>query len=545
MNVQTRKQDFSSADVMAHSSDRPSQTLVIWLLAVTVIVLRIDLFSWTPVLLSTDSVNLAYALDSFDPGRHQPHPPGYPLFVGFARLIHLFSPNPEVTLWISSVIATIVSVSMLYFFAKLIVSPWAALAASILFLLNPVFWFSRLQSPLRPWLALFSLITAYCAWRCWHGERRFAFYGAAALGVGVGFRPDLLAYLLPLWAVSAWIGTGSWKVIAQGGVIIAGCSAVWFGIVMYAMGGIASTTQTIVGYLQDQSRRDSLLFAESIRMWLRPISRLVIWNGIALVGWIWAAIIGYRRLSAKDIPWKFLLIWIGPGLTFQMFFHIAAPGHTLFATPAFCLAGACVISMLGRHRNGILTIAAIVNVALFLNAVPLGYAPTPSASSLEKAWVTVRNSIGYGTFETSQGRLRWTEEMAEVSLRELSRFRVPDRPNVIIALNGNAAEFEFANWRVIAYYMDQQPLWVLGDHLPPDATGRIRMVRDNDVQVSQDSSIRIPRGGRVLWILQQDGLFQRTLEQFVSVQRGRYIVYSDIPSDTAPFEIDGFRFVPE
>jgi hypothetical protein len=171
----------------------------------------------------------------------------------------------------------------------------------ILFLLNPVLWFCRLRSPLRPWLALFSLLVAYCAWRSWNGERRFVFWGAATLAVGAGFRPDSLAYLLSLWAASAWIATRSWKVIAQGAVIIAGLSAVWLGEVIYAMGGFAATIHTITSYILEQSRLDSVLFADSIRTWLRPIGRLVIWNAMAVVGWVWAPIIGYRGLSASTM----------------------------------------------------------------------------------------------------------------------------------------------------------------------------------------------------------------------------------------------------
>lgn len=549
MSNQTRKKDSLKVAVVVHSTADTSEieigpsSAVNWLLVLTAVLLT--RFSWAPSFLSTDTVNFAYALETFDPRDHQPQPPGYPLFVAFARLIHLFSPNAEVTFWIISVLVTIASASLLYFLANRMISRWGALAAVILFLLNPIFWFSRLRSPLRPWLALFSLLVAYCAWRCWNGERRFALYGAVALGVGTGFRPDLLGYLLPLWAVSAWVATRSWKMMAQGGLIIFGLSAAWFGIVIYAMGGIASTFQTMTSYILEQSRRDSVLFAESMQMWLRPISRLVVWNAIALVGWVWAPIIGYRRLSAKDVPWKFLLVWIVPGLAFQLLIHIASPGHTLFATPILCLTGACLISAMDRYRNAILTIAAFVNAALFLNVLPLGDPAAVQAPLLERTWISVRNAVAYGTFETSQDRLRWWDEMTDVSVQELGRFNAPDRPSVIIALNGNEAEFDFINWRVVSYYMDQQPLWVLMDDLPPGQVGRIRSVCGNDVQVTQRTTITLPRSGRVLWVMQQNGRFHRALEHFIPLHRGRYVLYSDIPADAGPFEIEGFRFIPE
>src|SRR5690348_7075157 len=48
-------------------------------------------------LYSFDSVNMALALSDFDPARHQPQPPGYPLFVAEARIVNLALDNPEAT----------------------------------------------------------------------------------------------------------------------------------------------------------------------------------------------------------------------------------------------------------------------------------------------------------------------------------------------------------------------------------------------------------------------------------------------------------------
>src|SRR5688572_22669284 len=251
-----------------------------WLIVLTAVLLT--RFSWAPSLFWTDNVNLAFALESFDPRFHQPQPPGYPLFVGFSRLIHVFSPSAEVTFWIISVLVTIASASALYSLATRMFCRWIGVAAAILFLLNPILWFTRLRSPLRPWLAFFSLSVAYCAWRCWKGERRFVLWGALVLGIGTGFRADLLAYLFPLWAATAWVSTRSWKVLLQGSLIVTGLSAVWLGTVAYAVGGIGSTIELVTTYLAEQSRFDSVLFSGSPRDWLRPISRLVVWNAIAI-----------------------------------------------------------------------------------------------------------------------------------------------------------------------------------------------------------------------------------------------------------------------
>ena len=200
---------------------------------------------------------------------------------------------------------------------------------------------------------------------------------------------------------------------------------------------------------------------------------------------------------------------------------------------------------MGRYRNCALALAAIVNAALFANAVPRGYPAAPGSPPLEKVWISVRNSIAFGTFETSRDRLRWWEEETDVSLKELRQFHAGDRPTIIIALNGTDTEFEFINWRVVSYYMDNWPLWILSDNLPSGQFGRVRRALGKDVQLEPGSTIPLPIGGRVLWIMQPNGKYHRALDGVLPVQRGRYILYSDIHPGSAPFEIDGFRFVPE
>jgi 4-amino-4-deoxy-L-arabinose transferase-like glycosyltransferase len=518
-----------------------NRTLVCLLILTAVLLTR---FSWAPSYLSTDTVNLAYALESFDPVRHQPQPPGYPFFVAFARLVHWFSPTAEVTFWIVSVLLTFLAASATYSVALRMFGGWAAISATILFLLNPVLWFTRLRSPLRPALALFSALVAYCAWRAWNGDRRFVLWGAVALGLGSGFRPDLLAYLLPLWVVSAWRAAQSWRAVATGGVIVAAFCAAWLYPVVLATGGIGETVQLAKSYVLEQSSKDSLLFSQK-EDWLRPVSRLVVWNGLGVIGWVWVPVLFFRKIQ-KAVHGRagFLVVWLLPGLVVQALFHIASPGHTLFATPVWCIAGGYALAAAGRFRDALLAIAITINVALFLNVVPLGEAPPSDATRWEKIWTRLSNAVAYGTFETSIDRLRWWDERAEVTLQELRKFSVTDRPAVIVALNGTETEFDFMNWRVASYYMDE-PMVVLMDNLPPGAPGRVRWTQGKETRFQHEGdAIQIPASARIVWILFRDGKFQREVEKVLPLQSGRYVAYSDLPDSQSPFEVAGFKFAP-
>src|SRR5436190_2375900 len=187
--------------------------------------------------LSIDNVNLAFALEWFDPLNHQPQPPGYPLFVLFARAVNYFFGSVERTFLFISVLTTGLCLPVTAALGKRMFSEWSGKAAVFLLLVNPVFWQTGITSPLRPFLALFSLLTAYCAWRCWHGEARYALWGAICLGVGGGFRPELLPFLFPLWFFSAWMGTRSIKTVAVGVSVLAIIVLSWATALAIAVGG--------------------------------------------------------------------------------------------------------------------------------------------------------------------------------------------------------------------------------------------------------------------------------------------------------------------
>src|SRR5262245_38025942 len=115
--------------------------------------------------LSVDNINLALAMEHFDPRMHQPQPPGYPFFVGFSRIVNLAFHNAERSfLWISLVVSAL-CLPLTAALGKRMFDRWVGQAAALLLLLNPVFWYSGVEGPLRPNLALFSLLTAYCSWR--------------------------------------------------------------------------------------------------------------------------------------------------------------------------------------------------------------------------------------------------------------------------------------------------------------------------------------------------------------------------------------------
>ena len=501
-----------------------------------------------------DNVNLAFSLEKFDPRIHQPQPPGYPFFVFFARIVNVIFRDAERTFVAISLLVSAVSLSVAFALAGRMSSRWAGAAAAFLLLVNPVFWHATLDGPLRPNLALFSLLTAYCCWRCWNGEKRFTYWGAVALGVGSGFRPDLIAFLSPLWFVSAWAGTKSWRSVYKACVLLAAIVGLWVGTLVVAMGGVRTFASVMLGYAVEQSGQGSAVFGSSMIAWLRQINRLVIWNALAVVGWIWAVPFGFgSRTSIEASPYQaraarhlsstrrgmfgFFFLWLVPGLIIQAIVHVDAPGHTLFSVAALCVLGGCVLARI-RAREFALGAAVLVNAIFFLDFFSL-----PAGVNNPNRTPSITNAVLYGSFEASLGQVRYLDEITGATLREIRNFVPNDRPYVIITTDAYVDQW-FMNWRIGRYYLPQRDFWILHNNTNPKRAERVR--RDLVLE-SREAPLEIPifREGRILWLIEPDSAFHKHVAAAQTLMGGKYVFYSDITRESPPFTIDDVRITPK
>jgi hypothetical protein len=491
--------------------------------------------------LSIDNVNLAFSLEKFDPRIHQPQPPGYPFFVLFGRIVNFFARDAERTFYIISLLVSGLCLPVAFALGRRMFSAWAGIAAVLLLLLNPVFWYSSLEGPLRPNLALFSLLTAYCCWRCWNGEKQFAIWGAVALGIGSGFRQDLIAFLFPLWLISAWVGTKSWRMLLQGLAVLAALAAVWVGALVWAMGGVQTFLKIMLDYAADQSRPESIVLGSSTGAWLRQISRLVIWNALAVVTWVWAAPFYFRhreRLGALSAHAVFFFIWLVPGVIVQALIHIGAPGHTLHSVVALCVLGGYFLS-LAPARDVLLGTALVLNSMLFLDFFAL---PEGTANAADRTR-SVKNAMLFGTFESSIGEVRWLDDVTGTTLKEIAEFTPKDRPSVIITTDTYVTQW-FMNWRIGRYYLPAQDFWVFAGNAPRKRVEHIR--RNLVLETKETSPLRLPlfREGRILWLIEPGSEIHKQLASVQQLKGGRYVFYSDVTADSPAFTVGDFDVVP-
>jgi hypothetical protein len=504
-------------------------------------------------LFSFDVINLALALEDFDPTRNQPQPPGYPLFVMEARLLLPLFQTPERTFAVIAIVVCGLAVGLLYLLGRAMFSSWIAAAAAALLFVNPPFWYSGLTSPLRPHLALVSIFVAYCFWRAASGEKRYFEWGSFALGFGAGFRPELSVFLLPLWVWTAW-RCREWRLILRCAAWAGLGTGIWLLILVTAAGGTTRLFPSFYEYVFAQTQDTSALVDPSAP-WRRTAGRAIVWTGLGVVPWIWALPFGW--IERRSSPgWgrrlAFLAVWFLPGFLFHFLVHIGDPDHALGTIPALCLAGAFCLaaaeqSILRRWlpalKEGVLAswIVLFGSLPLFFGEF-LPFQREPVEGFRGSASVT--DAVRFAIYDSSYPRIRWVERMAQLGLEQIESLASgTDRPVLLIwARDGEPV------WRKVNFYIPSAKLYVLDEKGDPGVpTSMARVWSGNRVVATYTGTspirISVPKGSRLIWLIGAASV--PALARTVPLQQAAPLQYTDLPPNASAFRWGSFEFVPE
>lgn len=182
------------------------------LLAAMAAVLALRLPFLPPTLEDIDSVNFDLGVHDYDPVRFQPHPPGYPVYIFLAKLIHPWFGSHASGLAFVSTFFSALSVIPLYFLMRRLTSRSGAALVCVLTLFNPILWFNSVR-PMSDLTGFFLVTAAQCLlvtalldaespWP-WRGAVWLA--GTALAGLSIGTR------LQAVWLVAPVLLYGTWR----------------------------------------------------------------------------------------------------------------------------------------------------------------------------------------------------------------------------------------------------------------------------------------------------------------------------------------------
>jgi MFS family permease len=282
-----------------------------------------------------DSINFALALRRFDPSVHQPHPPGYFLYVCLGRLADLFFHDANAAFVAISIVFSCGATAMIYALAGRWFGRKAAFFAGLIFVFSPLAWFHGTVALTYVVEAFFSGLTGYLCWRIYCSEGRFILPGAAAVGIAAGFRPSSLLLFGPLFLFSL---RKTRRLQAAAGIAaLALVVLAWFIPMIRISGGNAYLSSLLSLWLTVPSR--GMIFNSSA---FNSLARGCLIIGIYFLCFGCAAVLPLQAVrddfAVDRRKTSFTLAWIAPGLLFFVFIFLkfVNSGYLLALSPPIC-----------------------------------------------------------------------------------------------------------------------------------------------------------------------------------------------------------------
>jgi hypothetical protein len=358
------------------------------ILAIAAIYLTAHLAFLAPSLEDIDSINFALGLRHFDVAQHQPHPPGYPVYIALGRaakvVLQTVAPSlgqtriESLALAVWSPIAGAVALVAAYSIFRLLSSSSLAVWATALLAASPLFWLngSRPMSDM-PGLAL--ALTAQALFLEGTTDKRALVIGAVVAGLAGGVRVQTACLTLPLFVFALvqqrregvrWTITRPVAGLVLGGIV-------WAIPLIVFSGGV----ERYLAALGSQAGED---FAWTGMLWTTPTPRRLLfalwetfvlpWDSAPLgivVGVL--AVVGVLIALLRQTRAALLLaLAFGPYAIFHLLFqetiHVRYAMPTL---PAMVWLVACTASLAGRAAPAVN--AAVVAAALWFS-LPIGVA---------------------------------------------------------------------------------------------------------------------------------------------------------------------------
>jgi hypothetical protein len=334
------------------------------------------------MLLHLDSCQFALALEKFDITVHQPHPPGYLLYIMMGRFLHFFISDPNTVFVTISVFFSGFLVASVYLLGKEVFERKIGIVAALVALSSPTAWFHGEVALVYIVEAFLSTATALFCWRILKGEEKYLWISVVTLGVAGGIRQSTPFFLLPLWLYSVR-NLPLRKVAASLGVMAVTC-LLWFIPLLWMSGGWNAYRGAFRELWMFNTGGHSLLGGEwytLIRFFFKLIQFVVFGLGACLFPFSLAVYSLARRGKLESLDSTkaiFFSLWVVPVMMFYLFIFLAIqnPGYILIFLPALFILASFSFVLIGnefreRYRNkaywSIVTAVVLLNTVAFFS----------------------------------------------------------------------------------------------------------------------------------------------------------------------------------
>jgi len=402
---------------------------------VTGVLALVFLLGHLPFLASTledvDSVNFALGLRDFDPGRHRPHPPGYPIYMALGKAANLVLSEPRALAFWGALFGALSAFALLRLFAALDaldgdlaqpperlrqfrIGDWIGrpAVAAALTMLAPLFWMtaSRPMSDTSGLAVSLTaqaiLLTAVVRQRsvAAAGESpssasatqsgRLILLGAFVSAVAVGFRSQAAWLTMPLLvlAIADRAGRGAAGVLVGSLFWLAAGTLLWLVPLVVASGGPGQYYAAFSAQAgEDWSGVDLLATGFTVRKLAFALydSLVLHWAGF---GWFVAA---FAAIGAAVLVWRgrrallaIIVIFVPYGCFHLLFQETVTTRYALPLVPA--LAYVAVRGLFALRAVGGPAVAALLALLFAFTTVPVTATYSRAGGPVARALADIR-----------------------------------------------------------------------------------------------------------------------------------------------------------
>ena len=339
------------------------------------------------MLYNWDAVQFALALHEFDISKHQPHPPGYLLYVALGRLLNIPLGDPNLAYVALAMVFSAATTVAVYWLARALYDRVTAAAAATLLAVSPLFWFYGSVGLTYAGEAFGASLVAAFAYGALRGNPRALYGCAVALGLVGGIRQSVLVLLFPLCVACAFLGVRSVRRLLVAAALMVVAVLSWFLPMVWLTGGLRpylrASTQlygsvvlptSVLGGSLDVTLAQARYVLASVIVGLGPLTLAV-----------FALPLYMRRAGWGRGDW-FLVAWIVPPAAFYTLVHFGQAGYVLTFLPALViLLSRVLVEVVAAGSERLrrpnwrwgLTAAALVPLCLLSTAFFVSARPVP------------------------------------------------------------------------------------------------------------------------------------------------------------------------
>ena len=381
----------------------------LWASALTAIFLIAHLASLPPTLEDLDSMNFALGVRDFDPSKHQPHPPGYPVFIALGKLSHAVWPSEagSLSFWgalfgavaVFPLVALFRSIESLDKTSDALERDRRVALATLVVVVSPLFWFTALR-PLSDMTGLGAALAAQACLASAFVRRRSAdsanpaaiaqsgrliVAGALIAGLAVGVRTQTIWLTLPLLVAVLLdrAGRGAAGALLGSAMTFSIGVLAWAIPLLIASGGFARYREAFAGQTAEQFTGLDIFLSNPTprRMALGMIAALVTPWSTPWLGW---AVVAVAIAGLAVLVWRapvaavLLLVAYVPYAIFHLIVQEPLTRYALPIVPAVGYLAVRGLSAAGRTATALGSGAIVIASLLVTLPAANAYSERPS-----------------------------------------------------------------------------------------------------------------------------------------------------------------------